>query len=448
MGTPGGLGVPQRLPRLMPLGPAMEILLTGDRINAQQALQWGLVNRVVPRAELMDAALELAERIVANPPLGVRSTKEIVLRSLELPIGEGYDLARSWPAEPRHGGCKKRFGRCGGKAQAGVQGAIAASPTEGGPAKELVLEVLRCPMHSPDRGPRASFSLWRWRDVPCTRWNQGHRRRDQLRRTPPALPTWWTRGRRSSRSSAGWLETHLVAPGNTPFLQLNSYAFMALNRGKRRHQPSDISKPDGQGDPARAGRSCGRAGGKLPARRYGSSRARLRCAFCPQPWAHLRLAERIRAKGPYADKAGLTGWRRGFGCDWFRRDAETGRFANGIWIAGLRIAMLDGLRHHAALFAPRTHRARPAGRNLAVAGGNCMQYSQLTVVEDDPTPPRGQGLQAYSHRCADNVYLNIGVYFPTSSKPSYERSTSANLPTIPASPIPFTAVSWTRKSAR
>jgi enoyl-CoA hydratase/carnithine racemase len=92
LGSPGSLGVPQRLPRAIPLGPAMEMLLTGDRINAQQALQWGLVNRVVPQSELMDAALELAERIVANPPLGVRSSKQAVVRSLDMSIADGMRL--------------------------------------------------------------------------------------------------------------------------------------------------------------------------------------------------------------------------------------------------------------------------------------------------------------------------------------------------------------------
>ncbi len=92
LGSPGGMGVPQRLPRAIALGPALEMLLTGDRITAQQALQWGLVNRVVPQGELMDAALELAQRIVANPPLGVRTTKEAVLRSLEMSAAEGMRL--------------------------------------------------------------------------------------------------------------------------------------------------------------------------------------------------------------------------------------------------------------------------------------------------------------------------------------------------------------------
>jgi enoyl-CoA hydratase/carnithine racemase len=92
LGSPGSLGVPQRLPRAIMTGPAMEMLLTGDRINAQQALQWGLVNRVVPQDELLSAALELAHRITANPPLGVRTTKEAIVRSADLPLDEGMQL--------------------------------------------------------------------------------------------------------------------------------------------------------------------------------------------------------------------------------------------------------------------------------------------------------------------------------------------------------------------
>jgi len=88
LGAPGGMGVTYRLPRLIGMGPAMEMLLTGDRISVEQARQWGLVNRVVPQAELMDAAVAMAERITANPPLGVRTTKEAVIRSSELPLGD------------------------------------------------------------------------------------------------------------------------------------------------------------------------------------------------------------------------------------------------------------------------------------------------------------------------------------------------------------------------
>lgn len=94
-GFPPGLGVTQRLPRLIGLGPTLEFLLTGDRCSAQEALRWGLVNRVVPGAALMEAALGLAGRIAANPPIAVRGTKELVYRSLEMPLMSGLRLAEA-----------------------------------------------------------------------------------------------------------------------------------------------------------------------------------------------------------------------------------------------------------------------------------------------------------------------------------------------------------------
>jgi len=93
LGFPTGMGAAQRLPRLMPFGPALEMLLTGDRISAAQALQWGLVNRVVPPAELMDAALELATRIAVNPPLAVRGLKEMAYRSREMSMADGLRMS-------------------------------------------------------------------------------------------------------------------------------------------------------------------------------------------------------------------------------------------------------------------------------------------------------------------------------------------------------------------
>jgi len=57
----------------------MEMLLTGDAIDAARALELGLVNAVVPRAQLMEAALALAARIAANAPLSVQASKRIAL---------------------------------------------------------------------------------------------------------------------------------------------------------------------------------------------------------------------------------------------------------------------------------------------------------------------------------------------------------------------------------
>jgi enoyl-CoA hydratase/carnithine racemase len=100
-GFPPGLGAPQRLPRTIALGPALEMLLTGDRISAQQALQWALVNRVVPQAALMDEALKIANRIAANPPLAVRATKELVYRCLDMSVEDGIRMSSLFGALSR-----------------------------------------------------------------------------------------------------------------------------------------------------------------------------------------------------------------------------------------------------------------------------------------------------------------------------------------------------------
>ncbi len=76
-----------RVPRQIPWAVAMELLLTGDPIDAHRAYEVGLVNRVVPAAELMDAAFELAERICRNGPLAVHTSKEIAVRALGLESG-------------------------------------------------------------------------------------------------------------------------------------------------------------------------------------------------------------------------------------------------------------------------------------------------------------------------------------------------------------------------
>ena len=76
-----------RLPRQIPWALAMEILLTGQPIDARRAYEIGLVNRVVPADQLLPAALELAEKICKNGPLAVRTAKEIVVRSFALEPG-------------------------------------------------------------------------------------------------------------------------------------------------------------------------------------------------------------------------------------------------------------------------------------------------------------------------------------------------------------------------
>jgi enoyl-CoA hydratase len=73
-----------RLPRQIPWAVAMELLLTGQPIDAQRAYQIGLVNKVVPADQLMTAALQLAEVVCQNGPLAVRTAKEIAVRTLGL----------------------------------------------------------------------------------------------------------------------------------------------------------------------------------------------------------------------------------------------------------------------------------------------------------------------------------------------------------------------------
>jgi crotonobetainyl-CoA hydratase len=82
-----------RLARQVPPKVAMEMILTGDPIDAQRALDLGLINRVVPREQLMDTALGLAERIAANAPLSVQASKRLALRIVD---GQFADEPEDW----------------------------------------------------------------------------------------------------------------------------------------------------------------------------------------------------------------------------------------------------------------------------------------------------------------------------------------------------------------
>ena len=71
-----------RLPQQIPWAVAMEMLLTGKTLDARRAFEVGLINKVVPAAELMNEALAMAEKICQNGPLAVRTAKEIAVRAL------------------------------------------------------------------------------------------------------------------------------------------------------------------------------------------------------------------------------------------------------------------------------------------------------------------------------------------------------------------------------
>lgn len=80
LGIIPGAGGTFRLPRLVGLGRAMEMILTGEPVTAEEALSMGLVNRVVPPEKLMEEVRSLADTIVARPKLAIQYAKEAVLR--------------------------------------------------------------------------------------------------------------------------------------------------------------------------------------------------------------------------------------------------------------------------------------------------------------------------------------------------------------------------------
>jgi E-phenylitaconyl-CoA hydratase len=93
-GVPGNGGT-QRVMQQLPYPIAMEMLLTGETMDAKSALHWGLVNKVVPLAQLMPTALDYARRIAAMAPLAVQAAKELGQRSRDLDIASGIRLEQS-----------------------------------------------------------------------------------------------------------------------------------------------------------------------------------------------------------------------------------------------------------------------------------------------------------------------------------------------------------------
>ncbi len=85
-------GGTQRIAQQLPHAIAMEMLLTGESIDAATAARWGLVNKVVPLAHLMESAMDYAKRIAANAPLAVQAAKELALRSRDLDLASGLRM--------------------------------------------------------------------------------------------------------------------------------------------------------------------------------------------------------------------------------------------------------------------------------------------------------------------------------------------------------------------
>ena len=85
-------GGTQRLPRIVGRGKAMEMILIAETIDAQEAYRIGLVNRVVPREELLHEAEEMATRMASRGPIALRYAKEAVLKGLDLTLEQGLRL--------------------------------------------------------------------------------------------------------------------------------------------------------------------------------------------------------------------------------------------------------------------------------------------------------------------------------------------------------------------
>jgi enoyl-CoA hydratase/3-hydroxyacyl-CoA dehydrogenase len=92
LGLHPGFGGTQRLPRLIGKAKAKELIFTGDKFDARQAERIGLVMKVVPQAELLAAAVELADRIAQNAPVAVSLAKQAIDRGLETDIDSGLAL--------------------------------------------------------------------------------------------------------------------------------------------------------------------------------------------------------------------------------------------------------------------------------------------------------------------------------------------------------------------
>ena len=92
VGLSAGGGSPVFLPRVLPPGKAMQMLMTGEPITAQEAYRLGMVNEVHPRAELLSAALSIAEKIADNSPTAVQSVKRAVQNGQGEPVEQAIAI--------------------------------------------------------------------------------------------------------------------------------------------------------------------------------------------------------------------------------------------------------------------------------------------------------------------------------------------------------------------
>jgi enoyl-CoA hydratase/carnithine racemase len=91
-GVVAGNGGTQRILSQLPYAIGMEMLLTGDPIDAETAARWGLINRIVRAGELLDATITTARKIAANAPLALQAAKELAVRAREMPLNAGLRM--------------------------------------------------------------------------------------------------------------------------------------------------------------------------------------------------------------------------------------------------------------------------------------------------------------------------------------------------------------------
>ena len=92
IGLAAGGGSPVFLPRLLPPGRALQMLMTGDPITADEAHRLGMVNEIHPQADLMDAARQIADKIASNSPTAVQAVKQAVRLGAGQPIEQAIAI--------------------------------------------------------------------------------------------------------------------------------------------------------------------------------------------------------------------------------------------------------------------------------------------------------------------------------------------------------------------
>ena len=139
-GAGGALLLAQRVPRAL----ALELLLTGDPIDARRAAEIGLVNRVVEEGQALAAALELAEKIAANGPLALMATKEIAHRGGDWTAAERWDRGGQADAAGLHlaGRARRRPG-VRREARSGLEGKVSVHRDLYEPDHEAFREVVQ-----------------------------------------------------------------------------------------------------------------------------------------------------------------------------------------------------------------------------------------------------------------------------------------------------------------